>query len=145
MEEVKHLPTDVKDEVSHLSVVFIPRAWLLHVEIVEGLVGVEEVNGIADGRGVTDSGVGFKDASEGRRFEEASVEEIPLEVGEGKELFSGRHRESKTDNDPSFYRTRREKRFFYYSLLAIGEEMVSGGRNSVRTLRPLLAELFWDL
>ena len=82
----------------------------------------------------------------GGGFKEASEEEIPLQVGEREELLEGRHREPKTGNDPSFYSVRgRSKKEFYCSLPAIGTEMVLGGQNSVRALRPLSTELFWDL
>ena len=109
MEEVEHLPTDVKDELSHLSIVFIPGAWLLCIEVAEGHVDAEEVNGIADGRGAADSGAGFEDASKGRSFKETGVEEVPLKVGEREELFGRRHREPKTGDDPSFYTSQRRR------------------------------------
>ena len=59
---------DVKDESSHLSVVFVPRAGFLSVEVSECHIGAEEVDGVADSRGVMDGGVGFENASEGRGF-----------------------------------------------------------------------------
>ena len=67
---------------------------------------MEQSDGITDGRGVANGSSGFKDMSEGGSFEEGSEEEISLEVGQGEELFGGRHREPKTGDDPSFYRVR---------------------------------------
>ena len=69
---------DVKDETSHLSVVFIVGAWFLGVEVPECDIGAEEVDGIADSGGVSDGSPGFKDASERGSFEETSEEEVPL-------------------------------------------------------------------
>ena len=85
-----------------MSIVFVVRTRFLCVEVAKGNVSVEESNGIADGRGITDGGSGFKDLSEGRGFEEGSKEKVPLEVGQGEELFRGRHREPKMGDDPSF-------------------------------------------
>ena len=50
---------DVKDESSHLPVIFIIGARFLGVEVAEGNVGVEEVDGVPDGRGVADGSSGF--------------------------------------------------------------------------------------
>ena len=74
------------------------------VEVPERDIGAEEVYGVTDGGRVSDGCSGFEDANERGSFEEASEEEVPLQVGEGEELFGGRHREPKMGDDPSFYR-----------------------------------------
>ena len=61
MEEVERLPTDVKDESSHLSIVFIPGGGFLGIEVPECHIGSEEIDGTTDGRGVTNGGARFKD------------------------------------------------------------------------------------
>ena len=103
---------DVKDEASHLSIVFIPGAGFFSIEVVKCNVGAEEVNGIMDGGGVANGGVRFENTGEGRSFEETGVEEVPLQVGERKELFGRRHREPRTGDDPSLYRTEEESKEF---------------------------------
>ena len=72
---------EIKDEASHLSVIFVIGGGLFSVEVAKGNIGVEESDGIVDGGGVMDSGSGFKDACEGGSFEKCGEEEIPLEVG----------------------------------------------------------------
>ena len=104
MEEVERLPTDVKDESSHLSVVFVPGTWFLSVEVSERHIGVEEVDGVTNGRGVADGSVGLEYSSKRGGFEEASVEEVPLEVREREKLLGRRHREPKMGDNPSLYR-----------------------------------------
>ena len=91
---------------------------------------MEEVNGVAYGGGVVDCGSGFDNVEEGGRFEETGEEEVPLQVGEGEELVRRRHREPKTGDGPSFYSgvKVKEEKFYYYSLLAIEVETVSGDR-----------------
>ena len=69
---------EVKDESSHLSVVFIVGGRFLGVEVSECDIGTEEVDGVPNGRGVSDDCSGFKDASERGSFEEAGEEEVPL-------------------------------------------------------------------
>ena len=94
---------DVKDESSHLSVVFVPGAGFLGLEVPERDIGTKEVDGITDSGGVVNGRMRFKDTGEGGSFKETGVEEVPLEVGEREELFGRRHREPKTGDDPSFY------------------------------------------
>ena len=93
--------------MSHLSIIFIMGGRFLRIEVAEGNVGVEKINGITDGGGVMNSGARFEDVGEGRRFKEAGEEEVPLQVGEGEELFGGRHREPKTGDGPSLYKVRK--------------------------------------
>ena len=50
---------DVKDESSHLSIVFIPGARFFGIEVAECNIGAEEVDGVADSGGVTDGCSGF--------------------------------------------------------------------------------------
>ena len=111
MEEVKHLPTEVKDESSHLSVDFVPGAGFLHVEVVEGNIGVEEVDSVPYCGGVANGCMSVEDTAECGGLEKGGVEEIPLKVGEGEELFRRRHREPKMGDDPSFYSKREFKIF----------------------------------
>ena len=80
------------------------------VEVPERDIGAEKVYSVADGGRVSDSCPGLEDADEGWGFEEAGKEEIPLEVGEGEELFGGRHREPETGDDPSFYMEKRKSK-----------------------------------
>ena len=98
---------DVKDESSHLSVVFVMGGRFLGIEVPERDIGAEEVDGVPNSRRVSDGCSGLKDASESGTFEKTGEEEVPLQVGEGEELFGGRHREPKTGNDPSFYREKK--------------------------------------
>ena len=93
---------EVKDELSHLSIIFVVGSRFFSVEVAEGNVGAEVVDGVTDSRGVVNSGSGFEDMSERGGLEKHSEEEVPLEVGQGEELFGGRHREPKTGDDPSF-------------------------------------------
>ena len=97
---------DVKDELSHLSVIFVVGGRFLSVEVLERDIGAEKVDGVPNGGRVSDSCPGLKDASERGSFEETGEEEVSLQVGEGEELVGGRHREPKTGDDPSFYRER---------------------------------------
>ena len=97
---------EVKDESSHLSFGFVIGGGFFSIEVVESNVGVEESDGVVDSGGVVNSGSRFEDVHEGGCFEECGEEEIPLEVGQGEELFRGRHREPKTGDDPSFYSVR---------------------------------------
>ena len=69
---------DVKDESSHLSVVFIVGGRFLSVEVPERDIGAEEVDGVPDGGRVSNGGSGLEDASEGGGFKETSEEEVPL-------------------------------------------------------------------
>ena len=59
MEEVKHLPAEVKDDLFHLSVRLVPRAGFFGIEVVESDVGAEEVDSIMDGRRVVNSSMRF--------------------------------------------------------------------------------------
>ena len=77
---------EVKDEASHLSVVFVVGGGFLGIEVPERDIGVEEVDGVPDSGGVSNSCSGLEDTSEGGSFEEASEEKVPLQVGEGEEL-----------------------------------------------------------
>ena len=69
---------DVKDESSHLSVVFVVGGRFLGVEVSERDIGAEEVDGVPDSGGVLDGSSGLKDVGERGGFEEGSEEKIPL-------------------------------------------------------------------
>ena len=47
-----------------MSVVFIMEGGFLHIEVVEGNIGVAQSDGVMDGRGIVHSSPGFKDVSE---------------------------------------------------------------------------------
>ena len=103
----------------------------LGVEVLERDIGVEEVDGISDSGGVSDGCPGFKDAGERGSFEEASEEEVPLQVGEREKLFRGRHREPKTGDIPSFIE--KQKRSKGNLLLPSGYKGRNGvGRSELR-------------
>ena len=95
---------NVKDESSHLSVIFVVGGGFFSVEVLERDIGMEEADGVLNGRGVTDGGSGFEYAEESGGFEKAGEEEVPLKVGEREKLVGGRHREPRTGDDPTFYR-----------------------------------------
>ena len=53
-------------------------AGFLGVEVPERDIGAEEVYGVTDGGGVSNSGSGFEDAGKGGCFKETGEEEVPL-------------------------------------------------------------------
>ena len=72
------MPADVKDESSHLSIIFVVGGGFFSVEVVECNIGAKEVDGVTDCGGISDGSSGLKNAGEGGSFEEASEEEVPL-------------------------------------------------------------------
>ena len=63
-----------------------------HIEVVESNVCAEKGDGAFDGRGVSDHSVRLQELREMGSFEEGGKEEVPLEVGKGKELDGRGHR-----------------------------------------------------
>ena len=83
--------------------------------------------------------------SEGGSFEEGGEEEVPLEVGQGEQLFGGRHRKPKAGDDPSFYIVRGDSRKILLHPSGYRERMVLDEWNPMQVLIwPSLAGLEMD-